>query len=104
MTDPTRMRDQPALTQSSGLIWLVVGGIFTAIALGVLIALVQLPPPGVALVAAIIVAALYAGMWLVRFIVRPGRRRLGLMAAGMLAIAAVSLAATLIVAGSGLSA
>jgi hypothetical protein len=48
MTDPTRVRDQPALTQSSGLIWLVVGSIFTAIALGVLIALVQLPPPGVA--------------------------------------------------------
>lgn len=100
MTDPTRLRDQPALTQSSGLIWLVVGGIFTAIALGVLIALVQLPPPGVALVAAIVVAALYAGMWLVRFIVRPGRRRLGLMAAGMLAIAALSLAATLIVAAA----
>lgn len=98
MTDPTRLRDQPALTQSSGLIWLVVGGIFTAIALGVLIALVQLPPPSVALIAAIVVAALYAGMWLVRFVVRPGRRRLGLMAAGMLAIAAVSLAATLIVA------
>jgi putative flippase GtrA len=100
VTDPTRQRDQPALTQSSGLIWLVVGGIFTAIALGVLIALVQLPPPGVALVAAIVVAVLYAGMWLVRFAVHPGRRRLGLMAFGMLAIAAVSLAATLIVAAS----
>ncbi len=100
MSDPTRLRDQPALTQSSGLIWLVVGGIFTAIALGVLIALVQLPPPGVALIAAIVVAALYAGMWLVRFVTGPGRRRLGLMAAGMLSIAAVALAATLIVAGS----
>jgi putative flippase GtrA len=100
MTDPTRLRDQPALTQSSGLIWLVVGGIFTAIALGVLIALVQLPPPGVALIAAIVVAALYAGMWLVRFAVRPGRRRLGLMAAGMLAIAAISLTATLIIAAN----
>ena len=85
------MRDQPALTQSSGLIWLVVGGIFTAIALGVLIALVQLPPPGVALIAAIVVAALYAGMWLVRFVVAPGRRRLTLMMIGMLAIAAVAL-------------
>ena len=80
VTDPTRLRDQPALTQSSGLIWLVVGGIFTAIALGVLVPLVQLPPPGVALIAAIVVAALYAGMWLVRFVVAPGRRRLGLMA------------------------
>ena len=100
MTDPTRVRDQPALTQSSGLIWLVVGGIFTAIALGVLIALVQLPPPGVALVAAIVVAALYAGMWLVRFVVSPVRRRLGLLAGGMLAIAAISLIATFIVAAA----
>ncbi len=75
-----------------------MGGIFAAIAFGVLVALVQLPPPGVALVAAVAVVALYAGMWLVRFVVRPGRRRLGLLAGGMLAIAAVSLAATLIVA------
>ena len=44
--------------------------------------------------------ALYAGMWLVRFVVRPGRRRLGWMAGLMLGIAAVSLAATMIVAGS----
>lgn len=93
------MRDQPALTKSSGLIWLVVGGLFTVIALGVLVPLTQLPPPGVALIAAIVVAALYAGMWLVRFVVAPGRRRLTLMAVGMLAIASVSLAATLIVAG-----
>jgi putative flippase GtrA len=94
------MRDQPALTKSSGLIWLVVGGLFTVIALGVLVPLTQLPPPGVALIAAIIVAALYAGMWLVRFVVAPGRRRLALMAVGMLAIASVSLGATLIVAGA----
>jgi hypothetical protein len=100
VTDPTRMRDQPALTQSSGLIWLVVGGIFAAIALFVLIALVQLPPPGVALVAAIIVAAAYAGMWLVRFVVAPGRRRLTSLMIGMLLIAAVSLGATVVVAAS----
>ena len=100
MTDPTRLRDQPALTQSSGLIWLVVGGIFAAIAFGVLVVLVPLPPPGVALVSAILVIALYAGMWLVRFAVQPGRRRLGWLAGLMLGIAAVSLAATLIVAGS----
>ncbi|MEO5921355.1 MAG: hypothetical protein ABIQ01_09460, partial [Pseudolysinimonas sp.] len=66
MTDPTRVRDQPALTGSSGLIWLVVGGIFAAIALALLIVLVPLPPTGVALVAAIVVAALYSGMWVVR--------------------------------------
>ncbi|MEO5919952.1 MAG: hypothetical protein ABIQ01_02300, partial [Pseudolysinimonas sp.] len=80
--------------------WLVVGGIFAAISFAVLVALVPLPPPGVALGAAIAVAALYAGMWLARFVVHPGRRRLGLMAGGMLAMAAVALAATLIVAGA----
>ncbi len=63
-----------------------------------LVVLVPLPPPGVALVAAVLVVALYAGMWLVRFVVRPGRLRLGLMAGGMLAIAAVALVATLILA------
>ncbi len=77
-----------------------MGGIFTAIAFGVLVALVPLPPPGVALVAAVAVVALYAGMWLVRFVVHPGRRRLGWLAGLMLGIAAVALAATLIVAGS----
>ena len=78
----------------------MVGGIFAAIAFGVLIAMLQLPPPGVALVAAVAVVALYAGMWLVRFVVHPGRRRLGWMAGLMLGIAAVALTATLIVAGS----
>ncbi len=99
--DPTKLTEQPSLTFSTGRIWLVVGGLFTAIALAVLIpqAVAGLPPQWVPLAAAIIDVALYAGMIVVRFrvpVVRL-RRRLGLLAIGMLAIAAVSLAAVLIV-------
>ena len=99
MSDPTRMREQPSLTTARGNIWLVVGGLFTAIALGVLIALTTVDGRGIALVAAIVVAVLYVGMVVVRFAVPAGRLRLGLLAGGMLAIAAVSLTAVLVVAG-----
>jgi hypothetical protein len=98
--DPTLQRNQPALTTSSGAIWLVVGGLFSAISLAVLIPMTTLPPEGVALRAAIAVAALYAGMVVVRFVVRPGRLRLRVLAGGMIAIAAVSLGGVLVVAGS----
>ena len=99
--DPTRLTEQPSLTFSTGRIWLVVGGLFTAIALAVLIAqaVLDLPPHGIPLAAAIVVALLYAGMIVVRLVVPVTRlrRRLGLLAIGMLAIAAVSLTAVLIV-------
>src|SRR4051795_2569624 len=95
--DETKVTEQPSLTFSTGLIWLVVGGLFTAVALGVLIpqAVAGLPPRGVPLTAAIVDVLLYAGMVVVRFVVPVPRLRLrlGLLAIGMLAIAAVSLAA-----------
>jgi hypothetical protein len=96
--DPTRITNQPALTTSTGRIWLIVGGLFTAISLGVLIPLTTLPPPGVALAAAIVVAGLYLGMIVVRLTVSPGRLRLGMLAIGMLGIAVVALGAVLVVA------
>src|SRR3954471_13414203 len=96
--DPTLVRNQPALTTSSGRIWLIVGGLFTAIALAVLIPMTTLPPQGVALAAAIVIGVLYLGMIAARLAIRPGRLRLGLMATGMLAIAVISLGAVLIVA------
>ena len=99
--DETKVTEQPSLTFSTGRIWLVVGGLFTAIAVAVLIpqAIAGLPPRGVPVVAAIVDVLLYAGMVVVRFVVPVTRLRLrlGLMAIGMLAIAAVSLAAVLIV-------
>ena len=100
--DETRLTEQPALTFSTGRIWLVVGGFFTAIALGVLIpeTVMGLPPHGLPLAAAIVVAVLYALMYVVRFTVPVTRlrRRLGLMAIAMLASAAISLATVIVVA------
>lgn len=98
--DPTRVREQPALTTSTGAIWLIVGGLFAVVSLGVLIPMATLPGGTVAVVAAIIVGALYLAMVVVRFAVPSGRRRLGMLAIGMLLIAAVALGAVLIVAGS----
>ncbi len=102
--DETRVTEQPSLTFSTGRIWLVVGGLFTAIALAVLIpeAVMGLPPVGLPLAAAIAVGVLYALMLVVRFVVPVTRlrRRLGLLAIGMLAIAVVSLATVIVVAFS----
>ena len=96
--DPTLVRNQPSLTTSTGRSWLIVGALFTAISLAVLVPMTVLPPSGVALTAAILDVVFYAGMLAARFTVAPGRRRLGLMAAALLAIAVVSLVAALIVA------
>lgn len=100
--DETRLTEQPSLTFSTGRIWLIVGGLFTAIALGVLIAqaVLGLPPIGLPLAAAVVVAVLYSLMYVARFAVPVTRlrRRLGIMAVLMLAIAAVSLATVIIVA------
>ena len=98
MTDPTRQRNQPALTTSSGLIWLILGGLLAAISLVVLIPMLDFAPHGVALAAVVAIVVLYVGMVVVRFAVAPGRLRLGLMAAGMIAIALVALGAVVAVA------
>lgn len=96
--DPTRMRSQRALTTSHGAIWLVVGGLFAAISLGVLIPMAWLPGGGVAVVCAIAVAVLYVAMVVVRVAVPAGRRRLGLLAGGMIAMAVVALGGVVAVA------
>lgn len=98
--DPTRIRSQPALTTSSGRIWLIVGGIFAVISLAVLIPMTSMPPPGVALTGACVVVALYAAMVITRLLVERRRLRLGLMAIFMLVMAAVALGCTLWVAWS----
>ena len=95
--DPTRVREQPSLTTSTGAIWLIVGGLFTAIALAVLVPMTTLPPRGLALGAAIAIGVLYAAMVVVRLVVPVGRRRLGMLATGMLLIAAIATVAAAIV-------
>ena len=96
--DPTQMRNQPSLTTSTGRIWLIVGGLFTAISLGVLIAMSRLEPVGVATAAAIAVALLYLLMIAARLGVRAGRRRLAIMAAAMLTSALIALVVVVVVA------
>jgi hypothetical protein len=96
--DPTAIREQPSLTTSSGAIWLIVGGLFTAVSLGVLIPMSTLPSGIVAAVAAIVIALLYLGMIVAQLAMPPGRRRLGAHATGMLLIAVIALGAVLFVA------
>lgn len=102
--DETRVTEQPSLTFSTGRIWLVVGGLFSAIALAVLVAeaVVGLPPDGLPLAASVAVVVLYASMYVARFTVPVTRlrRRLGLMAIAMIAIAVVSLGTVIVVAFS----
>jgi hypothetical protein len=94
--DPTWLRNQPSLTTSSGLIWLVVGGIMSAIAFVLLLAMGSLHPLGYW--SAAIIALLYAAMLLVRAWVKPQRRRLGMLATLMLLIAAIALGSVLFIA------
>ncbi|AYF97118.1 hypothetical protein [Protaetiibacter intestinalis] len=98
--DPTRMRDQPALTTSRGRSWLILGGLLTLVSLGVLIpmAVLRMPPIGVPGTAALVVAVLYCCMVIVRFATPSRRLRLALLAIDMLAIAFVALLAVLLVA------
>lgn len=96
--DPNSVRNQPALTTSTGTVWLSVGGVFVAVALAVFIPLIDLRPRGLALAAAITVVAIYPAMVVVRVLVRLARQRLICLAAGMLAIAVVSLATAAIIA------
>jgi len=98
--DPTRLRDQPALTSSQGRSWLILGGLLALISLGVLVpmALMNMPPVGVPFTASVVIVSLYAGMLIVRFATPPGRLRLGLLAIDMLAIAFVAVLAVVLVA------
>jgi peptidoglycan/LPS O-acetylase OafA/YrhL len=95
--DPTKVTNQPALTSSTGRIWLIVGGLMTAIALVLLWSLQQLRPPGVAFTGFVVVALLYIAMVEVRLLTEPGRRRLMLMAVCFGLIALVALVAVLII-------
>ncbi|HET6672155.1 MAG TPA: hypothetical protein VFG92_02165 [Agromyces sp.] len=74
--DPTQMRNQPALTTSSGRIWLIVGAVATVLIVGTMIALWLQLDSTLALVAAVISVGLYAAMVIARFAVEPLRPRL----------------------------
>jgi hypothetical protein len=96
--DPTLMRNQPSLTTSTGRIWLILGGLLTLISAVVLAFELPLEPAGVALFGLVSVLVLYAAMVVVRLTTGPGRLRLGLMAALMIAIAVIGLGSVIAVA------
>jgi hypothetical protein len=100
MSDPTYVRNQPALTTSTGRIWLIVGGLFTAISLAFLVPMLALGSPGVALFGIVAVSSLYLAMIVVRLSTGQGRLRLALMASFMLLIALASLVCILVVVGN----
>jgi hypothetical protein len=87
--DSLRVRDQPALTTSSGRIWLLLGGLLTVITVVVMVPLLSSEPQGVALTGIVLTLALYVVMLLAMLVAAP-RRRLGLMAFGMIGIALVA--------------
>ena len=98
--DPTRLTEQPALTTSTGRIWLVVGGLFALVSVGVLIPLAVIQHSLAATVGAIAVVILYLAMVAVRLVVPVGRLRLAILAGEMLAMAAVALITVFITAAS----
>lgn len=91
--DPTRVRSQPSLNTSAGTIWLVVGGLFTAICLVPLVSIVATgrSAAAVAGVTIVLLVALYAAMVAVRLSASPGPRRLQRMAICFLGSAGVAL-------------
>lgn len=96
--DPTRMRNQPALMTSSGLRWLVIGAVFAAIAIAVLVPMTEMPPAGVATGAIVAIVIFYLGMLVARATVPHGPLRLRIMAIALIGIALVSLLAVVVVA------
>jgi hypothetical protein len=88
--DPTLVRNQPALTSSTGRVWLIVGAVLAAICTAMLLLQIRNSATE-AITGACVVVALYAAMVLVRVVTRPGRGRLTVMAALFGAMAAWTL-------------
>jgi hypothetical protein len=86
-SDPTRVRNQPALRTSSGTEWLVVGLVLGGVAVAVLL----LQHVAAADVAAAVVVALGAAMVVVRLAARPLRARLLALAVLLVAVPVVTL-------------
>ncbi|WP_341951928.1 hypothetical protein [Salinibacterium sp. TMP30] len=92
------MRNQPALTTTSGNSWLIVGALFAAITIATLVALALLPPAGLAFISIVVIVTLYLAMLIVRFVVHGRKRRLRLIAACFLTIALVGLSSVIAIA------
>ena len=106
--DPTRMANQPALTTSSGAVWIIVGALFVLASAYPLSALLVFEP-GAAFPLAVATAAtilvLYVLIILTPLFVRRGRRRLRMMDAffiAMVALAVVGLVACVALQSAGI--
>ncbi len=92
--DPTKMINQPALQQSKGTIWVVMGGLFMLMSVIPFAALVFLGSgrsAPLALTVGIVVIALYVAMLVVRFSVTRQKLRLRVLAICMLSMAGIAL-------------
>jgi O-antigen/teichoic acid export membrane protein len=94
-----RVRDQPALTTTSGTSWIVLGGLLTLVSVAVMIPMLGLAPAGAAGVGIVLVVFLYSAM-LVSRRVTPGVPRLTTLAVLMIAIAVVALVTVGVVAAT----
>jgi len=106
--DPTRMANQPALTTSSGAVWIVVGALFVLASAYPLSALLVFEP-GAAFPLAVATAAttivLYVLILLAPLFLPRGRRRLRVMAGffiAMVALAVVGLVACVALQSAGI--
>lgn len=92
--DPTRMVNQPALRSSKGTVWLIMGAVFAAFSLIPFLALVfaegRASAPTAAVVA-IAIVLLYVAMIVTRFVLHQRVKRLRMLAALMLTMAAIAL-------------
>jgi len=97
--DPTKVTAQPALTSSSGRVWLIVGAVFCIVALVVLGLQLALQPV-IPIIGMTIAVLAYAAIVVVRFSVPAGQRRLYAMAVLFGIMVASTLVCVLLVAAS----
>lgn len=100
--DPTKIRDQPALRSSSGTVWIVSGGLFLLVVAAVLawIFVSSGTATPVAVATGVAVVALYLVLLVARFVARPGKVRLRIMAVAMIGMALVSVVGLLMTVGA----
>jgi threonine/homoserine/homoserine lactone efflux protein len=98
-TDPTRVRDQPAIRSGRRRSWLVPAGLLAGITIALLVAALGLEMR-IAAVGIVATAALYAAMLVVAVAVRPVRRRNVALAWLMILIAVVALGSLLLLLGA----
>lgn len=95
-SDPTLIRNQAALRNSEGTIWLVVGAVFVGVALVVFLPFTG-DQPALAWASIAIVAALYVAMIVVRLAVRPRRARLVTLAVLLILVALTGLVCIMLI-------